>query len=336
MISNHIDRRRFLSRAGALAAASMSGCSAPTHAEPPPEVKTIRLANLPAVCLAFGYLAEDILRAEGFEAIEYVDISVNAITNYINSGAVDIWVDAAPGLVNALDSTSASIVLGGIHSGCYELFANTRVDAVRDLKGKSVSISGYGSTEHVFLSSIAAYLGMDPRRDIVWKPSAGPRAALQAFIEGKADAYLGFAPHPHELRALKIGHVILNTTQDKPWSQYFCCMVTANRKFVRDNPVAAKRALRAFLKAADICAEDPARAARLMVERGHDNDYARARAILSELPYKRWRDTNPEDTLRFHALRLHEVGMIKTNPNALIARSTDWRFLNELKRELRT
>ena len=44
---------------------------------------------------------------------------------------------------------------------------------------------------------------------------------------------------------------------------------------------------------------------------------------------------DPDDTLRFLALRLHEVGMIKTNPNKLIAQGTDWRFLNELKRELK-
>jgi NitT/TauT family transport system substrate-binding protein len=56
---------------------------------------------------------------------------------------------------------------------------------------------------------------------------------------------------------------------------------------------------------------------------------------LKNLPYNRWRENDPEDTLRFHALRLHEVGMIKTNPQKLIGQATDWRFLNELKRELK-
>ena len=39
--------------------------------------------------------------------------------------------------------------------------------------------------------------------------------------------------------------------------------------------------------------------------------------------------------MRFYALRLHEVGMIKSSPNTIIAEGTDWRFLNELKRELK-
>ena len=56
---------------------------------------------------------------------------------------------------------------------------------------------------------------------------------------------------------------------------------------------------------------------------------------MKSLPYNRWRDDDPEDTLRFHALRLREVGMIKSTPQKLIAQGTDWRFLNELKQELK-
>jgi NitT/TauT family transport system substrate-binding protein len=146
---------------------------------------------------------------------------------------------------------------------------------------------------------------------------------------------MGFAPQQHELRTRKIGHVIVNTALDRPWSQYFCCMVVAHREFIAKYPVASKRALRAFLKAADICAQDPERAARLLVAKGYEPRYEIALEVLKELPYNRWRDASPEDTLRFHALRLHEVGMIKTDPNRLIAQGTDWRFLNELKRELK-
>ena len=60
-----------------------------------------------------------------------------------------------------------------------------------------------------------------------------------------------------------------------------------------------------------------------------------ALAILKDLPYRGWRDADPEDTLRFHALRLHEVGLIKSSPQKLIAQGTDWRFLTQLKKELK-
>ena len=124
-------------------------------------------------------------------------------------------------------------------------------------------------------------------------------------------------------------------TLDRPWSQYFCCSLVAHRDFVARHPVATKRALRAILKAADICAQDPERAARLMRDKGYEPRYEIGLEVVKSLPYRRWREANPEDTLRFLALRLHEVGMIKTPPQKLIARGTDWRFLNELKRELK-
>ena len=275
------------------------------------------------------------LHAEGFEEVECVEVTTNTITPVIGSGRVDLWVDAAPSLVNLLAIIESVVALGGVHAGCYELVAKSQVRAIRDLKGRSVSISTFGSTEHIFVSEITSYVGLDPRKDIDWLVTGSTSESVRAFAEGNADAFLGFAPQPHELRAKKIGHTIVSTTHDRPWSQYFCCMLTGNREFVLRNPVATKRAMRAFLKAADICASDAPRAARFMVDKGYANNYAVALEVLRELPYSRWRDSNPEDTIRFHALRLHEAGIIQTTPQKIIAQGTDWRFFNELKKELK-
>jgi NitT/TauT family transport system substrate-binding protein len=154
-------------------------------------------------------------------------------------------------------------------------------------------------------------------------------------MDGKVDAVLAFPPEPQDLRAKKIGHVIVDTTQDRPWSQYFCCMLSTRPEFIRDYPAATKRALRAMLKAADICAVEPQRAARLLADREFEPRYEVGLEVLRKVDYRRWRDANPEDTLRFHALRLHEVGMIKSTPQRIIAQGTDWRFLTELKKELK-
>ena len=119
------------------------------------------------------------------------------------------------------------------------------------------------------------------------------------------------------------------------WSQYFCCMLSGNRDYVGKSPVATKRVLRAFLKAADLCATEPARAARTIVDGGFTDRYDYALAALQEVQYDKWREYDPEDTLRYYALRLHEAGMVKSDPNTIIAKGTNWRFLNELKRELK-
>ena len=158
---------------------------------------------------------------------------------------------------------------------------------------------------------------------------------MQLLAEGKIDAYLGFPPDPQEFRAKQVGHVVVNSTLDRPWFQYFCCMVVGNRDFVRKHPVATKRALRAILKAANLCALQPDHAAHLLVDKGFTQRYDYALQALKEIPYGKWAEYDPEDTVRFYALRLHEVGMIKGTPQKIIAEGTDWRFLNELKKEMK-
>jgi len=328
-----ITRRDFLTRASALGAASLLSLSNRARAEPAPETRKIRLIQTAAVCFAPQYLAEALLRMEGFAEVEYVPVQAGQPGgDLLAAGGADLSMYDVPSLLPVIDAAKPVVILAGVHAGCYELVANERIRAITDLKGKRIATSGYGESDHVLLSSMLAYVGVDPRREVEWVPSLYP---APLFIEGKADAVLGFAPQPQELRRQKIGHVVVNTAQDRPWSQYFCCVVAGNREFVKANPVATKRAIRAILKAADICAQEPERAARYMADKGYEPRYELGLEVLREVPYRRWRESSPEDTLRFHALRLHEVGMIKTPPNKLIAQGTDWRFLNELKRELK-
>ena len=112
-------------------------------------------------------------------------------------------------------------------------------------------------------------------------------------------------------------------------------MLMGNREYVRNHPVATKRAMRAILKAADLCANDPAGVARTIVERGFTDRYDYALQTLSDVPYDKWREYDPEDTIRFYTLRLHDADLIKSTPQKIIAENTDWRFFNELKRELK-
>jgi NitT/TauT family transport system substrate-binding protein len=181
---------------------------------------------------------------------------------------------------------------------------------------------------------MAQYVGLNPRTDIHWvlHPVA---ESIQLLAEGKIDALVGYPPVPQEIRAKKIGYQIVNSAMDRPWSQYFCCVMLGNREFVRQHPIATKRALRAILKGADLCAREPERAARVIIEKGFTSHYDYALQAMQEIPYNRWREYDPEDSVRFYALRLHEAGFIKSTPQKIIAQGTDWRFFNELKRELK-
>ena len=113
-------------------------------------------------------------------------------------------------------------------------------------------------------------------------------------------------------------------------------MISATADYVNKYPMATKRVLRAIFKGADLCASNPSWVAQQMVDRGFVPSYDYAQQVLNDIRYDRWRDYDAEESLRFYALRMHETGMIKSSPQQIIADGTDFRFLNELKRELKT
>jgi NitT/TauT family transport system substrate-binding protein len=222
------------------------------EAESPPETKRIRLVRSPSLCISPLYLAEELLRLEGFTDVEYVPFATgNLFTPAVATGRVDVALNFSGPLIISIDERAPVVILAGVHAGRFELFGSERVRAIRDLKGKTVAIPGTGEPQHVFLASMLSYVGIDPRADITWVTQPFPESA-RLLAEGKIDGYLGIAPEPQELRARKIGRQIVDSAVDRPWFQYFCCMAYANRDFVRRHPIATKRALRAILKAADL------------------------------------------------------------------------------------
>jgi NitT/TauT family transport system substrate-binding protein len=328
-------RRRFLTALSLAGAAGLIGAPPTLAAEQPLETTSVRLMRIPSICLAPQYLAEELLRAEGFSDVRYVDAASSAEFNEaIASGKTDFTQHYASPLVSGIDSGGAITVLAGIHVGCLELFGNEGIRSIADLKGKTVGVTALGSSEHLFVSVMAAHIGLDPVRDIRWITSQSPKPA-ELFADGKIDAVLGSPPVSQDLRARHVGHVVANSTVDRPWSQYFCCMLAGNGEFVRKYPVATKRVLRAFLKADDLCVTEPTRVAQRLVDGAFTPRYEYALRTLSELPYDKWREYDAEDTIRFYALLLREAGLIKSSPQKIIGDGTDWRFLDELKRELK-
>ena len=328
------DRRRFLECASLIGAAGLLGLPKSAVAEAPPEVKTIRLRKSTVICFAPLYVLKAFLRAEGFENVQYPEVKIGTSIAATQTGDIDFDVNFAGAIVHAMDSGSKITVVGGMHPGCYELFARTPINTISDLKGKRIGIHRLNSGMHLYVSIMASYVGLDPQRDIDWIATED-RRALDLFAAGETDAFLGFPPEPQELRDQGVDRVIVNTMVDKPWSQYFCCMIYGNQDVIRAHPIATKRFLRALYKASDFCTANPEVAARQLVDSGFAKRYDYALETIRDVQYKRWREYDAEDTLRFYALRLHEAGFIKTTPNRIITEGADWRFSEELQQELK-
>jgi NitT/TauT family transport system substrate-binding protein len=327
-------RRRFVTGLAAAGAASLLRPKVSLAVEGSLETTTVRIAKNRAICVAPKYIAEELLRAEGFTDIRYIDVESGRATESLARGEIDFETNYAVNFVAGIDAGHPITLLAGIMVGCFELFAKEGIRGILDLKGKSVGMQAINSVPHTLLTVMAAHVGLDPKKDINWvtDPKVKP---IERFVAGEIDAFLAFPPEPQELRARGIGHVLVNTALDRPWSQYFCCMHGGNPEFVRKYPVATKRVLRAVLKATDMCATEPALAARRLVDGGFAPRYDYALQTLRDNAYDKWREYDPEDTIRFYALRLREAGFIKSSPQKIIAENADWRVLNELKRELK-
>ncbi len=327
-------RRRVLAGLSGIGAATLLRAPA-LAADGPAETTSVRLPRTQSICVAPQYVVADLLRAEGFTDIRYVPLPPGTnVPDAIAHGDIDFGLNYAPLQIAGIDRGVAMKVLAGIHVGCFELFVTEGIHGVPDLVGKKVGIPATRSPEHLFLSVIAANVGIDPAK-IDWVTSGPKIRPKQLFVDAKTDAFLGFPPEPQELRAEKIGRVVVNSALDRPWSQYFCCMLAGSTDYVERQPIATMRVMRAILKATDLCATEPERAARLLVDGGFTSRYDYALQTLQELPYDKWRDYDAEDTVRFYALRLHELGFVKSDPQKIIAEGTDWRFLDELKKELK-
>ncbi|MGN1285579.1 MAG: ABC transporter substrate-binding protein, partial [Bradyrhizobium sp.] len=225
-----LTNRRDLLLTGCCAASSILSWSIATRLwakgdDPPPETPTIRLAKNPTICIAPQYVVSDLLNAEGFANIIYLqsDAGVEQAKAVAN-GDLDFTLHFSGPLFLQVDRGLSITLLAGIHVGCFELFAKEGIRSVADLKGRTVGIQALETSQHVFLSAMATLVGLNPAKDIEWVTSTSVKP-IELFADGKIDAFLGFPPEPQRLRAQNIGHVIVNSAQDRPWSQYFCCML---------------------------------------------------------------------------------------------------------------
>jgi NitT/TauT family transport system substrate-binding protein len=228
--ARQFSRRRFLKGLTLMGTAGLLGLRpAPVVAEPPPETTKITLYKYESLCIAPQYVAEELLRGEGFTEVHYVEGGAgDDLDKALASGEAHLSRNFVARVILHLDAGDPIVILGGVYVGCFELFGTDRVQTIRDLKGKTVAVPELGSSQHVFLASMVAYVGLDPGKDLQWVTHP-PDEAIQLFAEGKVDAYVAFPPEPQELREKQIGHVVVNSSVDRPWSQSFCCMAVGTR-----------------------------------------------------------------------------------------------------------
>ena len=245
-----ISRREFAARlAAAAAVAALSGLVQDGRRRA--AAGDDEAADLPAasICVAPQYVAEDLLRAEGFTDVQYIKKDgPRAIADALASGEVDITMHFAGAADPAARRRRSDHDPGRR--------ARRLLRAVRDRAGshdpRSQGQDGRdaearGRPQHVFLASMVAYVGLDPRKDINWVDASADES-MQLLARGKDRRLPGLPAGPtgaarEEDRT--------RGRQQRGGPAVVAVLLLhgrGNREFVRKHPVATKRALRAILK----------------------------------------------------------------------------------------
>ncbi|HEU5304005.1 MAG TPA: twin-arginine translocation signal domain-containing protein [Gemmatimonadales bacterium] len=132
-----MDRREFLHGLTAAGASTVLGGSpAASAVEPPLETTRVRLTHRPVLCEAPNYVAEELLRGEGFTDVQYVRRPQGTAEDAPGAGEVDITMLFGAPMVLRVDAGAPIVFLAGIHTGCVEVFASERIRSFHDLKGR--------------------------------------------------------------------------------------------------------------------------------------------------------------------------------------------------------
>jgi NitT/TauT family transport system substrate-binding protein len=199
-------RRDFLTTVSAAGAICIVCARRALADEGPPETTTVRLPRFfPASCEIPEYVAGELLHAEGFTDVRFVegDSGVDS-SQWIAHGELDFDWNYAATHIASIQAGVPITVLAGMHSGCLELIAKDSVRNVADLRGMKVGVYASSSAPQVLVTLMAAYIGLDPTRDIEWVMNYD-MTSMQLFVDGKIDAFLAIPPEPQDLRDRGIG-----------------------------------------------------------------------------------------------------------------------------------
>ena len=212
----------------------------------------VSVTNFNMSYLAAGVAAnKGIFKEEGLE-VEIVRMNANVAMSALIAGECDYTMIFASVIRAAMRGIPLKVIAVLIDSPPYAFIARPEVSSMKTLKGKTVGIGVFGSSNDVVARLMLERAGIDPEKDTKLIAFGSDSARFAALKEGLVDAAI-IAP-PADSQARKIGlnvlarandffkfpHIGLGTSsrklKEKPQevAQVIKAFIRANR-FVRDN-----------------------------------------------------------------------------------------------------
>jgi NitT/TauT family transport system substrate-binding protein len=300
----------------------------------PPETTSIRLAAGACDSAIFG--AERYLRDEGFTDIQFTDALT---TTAMAAGNANIGNAFPQAVFNSVEGSGPKVVaLGGLHPGCNEIWAQPGIASLKDLKGRTISVTAKSLTNlpYSWMAMALKQAGVDPK-DVNFVVQADADV-LKLYLDGKSDVMYVATTAAAALMAnpANKGHVIFSQVNDEPWKSTNCCFIIVNEPWYRANPIAAKRAMRAIYRTADSLSADRSASAKLAADKGLFGGAAALAniTVAANMVPLDWRTYDLEKAVRFYGPLLTDVGLVKASTDDVL-KAIDLKIFKELSTELK-
>jgi len=133
-----------------------------------------------------------LFRKYGVEATIVLITGGARMTQAMLSGSVPMAFTGATPVVTAVGGGADSVVILGINNKLtYDIWAKAEIKKPEELKGKTIGISGFGSSSHVASFLMLQHFNLDEKRDRITFVAIGDEPTrAQAVLAGRIDATL--------------------------------------------------------------------------------------------------------------------------------------------------
>ena len=197
-----------------------------------------------------SYLAAGVAAKRGFFKEEGLDVEIvrmnaNVAMSSLISGDVDYTMIFASVIRAAMRGIPLKVIAVLIDSPPYAFIARPEITAMKALKGKTVGIGVYGSSNDIIARMMLERSGIDPEKETKLVAFGSDAARFAALKEGLVEAAI-IAP-PADAQARKVGLNVLARANDL-FKFPHIGLGTTNKKLI-ENPHEITRVIRAFIKA---------------------------------------------------------------------------------------
>ena len=255
----------------------------------------VSVTNYNMSYLAAGVAAErGFFKEEGLD-VEIVRMNANVAMSSLISGDVDYTMIFASVIRAAMRGIPLKVIAVLIDSPPYAFIARPEIATMKALKGKTVGIGVYGSSNDIIARMMLERSGIDPDKETKLVAFGSDGARFAALKEGLVEAAI-IAP-PADAQARKLGLSILARANDL-FKFPHIGLGTTNKK-LKENPQEVARVIRAFIKANRFVRDNRQEAINILVSWGRTQ---REDAIASY--DSTWQVFSPDGTMPDDGMRL--------------------------------